>query len=220
MAEPLFYLRSRHGDTGNNVMFHAKMGSGYTTNLDDLHLFTIAEAQKQLGYSIRSLPLLADEVDKLSIKAVDMQNLDHEKNNEHKKNSPDVFNIQLGGHYNGNDIAFITGSGVTYDYSKAETFTVDAAQKYLLAHQGDSLFIWNQAYLDSIARRTFQSHNINTRSMTTKPGIVYKKPRKKRPTTGKTRINCPDCGRIHWQYNPYDFEGCAHISCKGWRSSY
>lgn len=220
VIEPLFYLQSPHGLLGTNVVFHNKNGAGYGTDLSGLREYSLAEAQQELGRNIHALPLLTSKVQELSIAAVDCQYLCHDTNHKVQKVSPDRHMIQVGRLWNGNDIAFVTGSQITYDFRKAEFFNLDLAQKYLLSHQGDHLTIWSQSYLETISRRTFQAHNINTRTMITKPGLLYKKPRKQRPTTGKTRMNCPDCGKIHWQYNPYDFEGCAHISCEGWRSSY
>jgi len=30
-----------------------------------------------------------------------------------------------------------------------------------------------------------------------------------------TRFNCPECGKINWQHNPHDFEGCKHCYARG-----
>jgi len=59
-----FYLRSRHGDTGCNVMFHNKGGCGYGTDLDNLHVFTRDEAQRDVNHDPANLPLLKSEVDR------------------------------------------------------------------------------------------------------------------------------------------------------------
>ena len=204
--ENLFYLTSTHGNYGTNVMFHNKDGCGYGTNLDNLHLFTLEDAQKHLNHDIKSVPLLKSEVDKLAIKSVDHQ---------HLKELPQVdpnnqYVIQIKGFWNGNDIAFMVMGGKTFNYDKAATFTKDQAS--YAAKDND--VIWSKTYLDSICRRTFQAENISTRKMITGAGIKYKKPRKKRETSGKTRWTCPSCGKINWQYNPYDFEACNDINCE------
>lgn len=205
MTENLFYLTSTHGNCGTNIMFHNKNGAGYGTNLDGLHLFTMDEAQKYLNNDIKSMPLLKSEVDKLSIRAVD-----HQRLNEPPQDDPDdKYVIQVKGFWNGNDIAFVVMGGKTFNYDEAHIFT--SAQATNIVKGSD--FIWSKTYLDTICRRTFQEENINTRKMITGPGIKYKKPRKPRPTTGKTRMNCPSCGKINWQYNPYDFERCSDINC-------
>lgn len=204
MDREMFYLRSRHGDTGCNVMFHNKDGRGYGTDLDGLHLFTKDEAQKELDHHIESLPLLKSEVDKLAIRAVDMQYLDSTKA---ALNPHDSYAIQLTGDYNGNDIYFKCEVGRTYDYSKAKSYTYDEALR--IGSRTGNAVIWGKSYLDGIARRTFQAYNISTRKMITGAGIKYKKPRKKKPGTGKTRGNCPGCGKITWDYNPYDHAYCS-----------
>lgn len=208
MSDKLFYLRSRHGDTGSNVMFHRINGCGYGTNLDELHVFTIEEAQKELGHDIGSLPLLKSEVDKLSIRAVDCQNLDSEK---HAFFKDAKYVIQVTGDRNGNDIYFKCEDGRTYNYDEADEYSYTEAVE--LSASKSKYVAWNKDYLDLIARRTFQSHNINTRKMITGPGIKYKKPRKKRETTGKVRHNCPTCGKIVWDYNPYEAPYCS-IFCE------
>lgn len=204
----MFYLRSRHGDTGNNVMFHNKDGCGYGTNLDKLHIFTAEEAQKHLDWDINSLPLLKSAVDELAIRSIDMQNLDSSK---HAFLSCATYVIQVDRDWNGNDIYFKCEEGRTYNYDKASEYSYTEAVE--LAASNSKYIAWNKDYLDLIARRTFQSHNISTRKMITGPGIRYKKPRKKRPTTGKTRHNCPGCGRIIWDYNPYEAPYCS-IFCE------
>ena len=199
----MFYLRSRHGDTGTNVMFHNKDGRGYGTNLDNLHVFTAGEAQKDLDWDIKSLPLLKSEVDRLSIMSVDEQKLDKDK--AIKFSGPYI--LQVSRMWNGNDIYFLTDGDHSNEYQKAIEFNSGGLIQYL---QGRSNLVpWPKSYIDTIARRTFQSTNINTRKMITGPGIIYRKPRKPRPTTGKTRGNCPNCGKITWDFDPHENAYCS-----------
>ncbi len=200
----MFYVRSRHGDTGCNVMFHNKNGAGYGTNLDNLHLFTKEQAQKHLDMDILSLPLLSAEVDRLSIRAVDMQYLKPEDNELCKDH---FYVIQIDGDWNGNDIYFMSESGKTYNYDEAITCSYGKALE--IAAKSSNRIMWSKPYLETIARRTFQVENIDTRKMITGAGIKYKKPRKARPTTGKTRGNCPTCGKLTWDYNPYENAYCG-----------
>ncbi len=203
----LFYLTSRHGDTGSNVMFHNKGGCGYGTDLDNLELYSLEDAQRELDNDIKSLPLLKSEVDKLSIKAVDHQHLNDDKNILPDPN--DEYVIQIEHNWNGNDIAFATPDFMTFDYNEAHVMNLETA-KLVVQVSGK---IWSKVYLDSITRRTFQRENVNTRKMITGAGIKYKKPRKKRESSGKTRWNCPTCGKLSWQLNPYDFDGCLDYLC-------
>ena len=111
MNNEIFYLTSRHGDTGSNVMFHNKGGAGYGTNLDNLRLYSLKDAQEQLGYDIKSLPLLKSEVDKASILAVDCQHLKEETTPVDPNNQ---YVIQITRQWNGNDIAFAVMGGITF----------------------------------------------------------------------------------------------------------
>jgi len=205
-----FYLRSRHGDCGDNVMFHNKNGHGYGTDLDKLHVFSLKEAQKQLDWDIGNLPLLKSAVDNASIRAINHQYLDK---NENKKYEGDEYIVQIKGFHNGNDIAFIVLGGKTFNYSEATILSKIETGSF---PDSTHFIIWNKLYLDTLSRRTFQPENINTRKMITSPGIKYKKPRN-RETTGKVRWNCHCCGKINWQFNPYDFEGCVDIYCDEYR---
>ena len=45
-------------------------------------------------------------------------------------------------------------------------------------------------------------------------GISIHKPKRKRKTTGKFRSNCPECGKIVWDYNPYEQAYCKEHSCR------
>lgn len=205
----LFYLTSRHGDCGANVMFHKKNGIGYSTNLDALHLFTREEAQRHVDHDPRSLPLLKSEVDKAAIRAVDCQSLDE---NMADLSDPDaLYVLQIKGCWNGNDIAFAVVGGKSYNFDHAWRHNLDQIQK--LTKEFPNSQIWPVAYLDTICRRTFQRQNVNTRKMITGAGIKYKKPRKRRPTTGQVRHNCPTCGKIVWDYKPYEAPYCS-IFCE------
>lgn len=205
--ENKFYLRSRHGDTGCNVMFHKKNGCGYGTNLDELHVFTRDEAQNEVNHDIGNLPLLKSEVDRLSIRAVDMQSMDHDNDIvDLSSTTPGSYALQVSGIWNGNDIYFLCDEGKTYNFDKANKYSFPDA--FNLQRKNSKLVIWGVPYLETRARKTFHSHNINTRKMITGAGIEYKKPRKQRPTTGKTRGNCPICGRITWDFNPYENATC------------
>lgn len=207
--EKLFYLVSRHGNCGSNVMFHNLNGRGYGTDLNNLHVFTREEAQEELDHNIKSLPLLKSEVDKLLIKAVDCQHLNSDLNIEDPNNK---YVVQFKGCWNGNDIGFVVMGGKTFNYNDAAIFNHDQAEA--ISKNDDNLEIWSKAYLDTICRSTFQEENINTRKMITGAGIKYKKPRKPRPTSGKSRGNCPVCGVLTWDYDPHINALCKKDTCE------
>lgn len=45
-------------------------------------------------------------------------------------------------------------------------------------------------------------------------GVIYKSEHDE----NGSRWNCPKCGKINWQYNQYDFDGCSDTMCDEWRS--
>ena len=205
MNKEIFYLCSRHGNTGSNVMFHNKNGKGYGTDLDNLQLFTKEYAQKAVAYDVKSLPLLKSKVDELAVWHVDMQYLDETKAG---LNPQSKYVLQRKSVYDGNDISFaIDEYSYTFDYTKALELSYERA--IYIASRNESFAVWPMEYLKTIKHRTFQVENINTRKMTTDPGIKYKKPRKERHTTGKTRGNCHKCGKITWNFNPYENAYCS-----------
>lgn len=209
----LFYLTSRHGDCGDVVLVHAINGNGYVTDLSKAHKFTLEEAQKELGHDINSLPLLVGEVDKVAIQSVDSQYIKPPK----EKDPKNEYVVQVPRMRNGNDIAFIKGRGNTFNYSEAEIFTNDGAMREFI---GTGHIILSKSYLDTICRPVIHRQQVNTREMITGAGVKYKKPRKKKAGSGKTRMNCPECGRIHWQFNPDDFDGCTNTDCSEWKAQF
>ena len=200
-----FYLQDSRSLTGTNVMFHRKNWCGYGTNLDELEVYTRNEAQADHDFRETDIPLLKSLVDELSILAVDHQVLPESDTID----PGDKYIIQLKGYWNGNDILFV-GDGHTYNYRKAHVFSKNEADKY--SSNSKYLTVFSKKSIDDIARRTFQAGNIDRRKMIFKPGIKLTKPKRKRPTTGKTRGNCPSCGQITWDYNPYEAAYCA--KCK------
>ena len=210
MEDTVFYLRSSHGNTGSNVMFHNKNG-GYGTNLDKLEVIDFKQAEREIKHSSSSyfnMPLLKSAVDALSISHIDHQDLDTDKQSFY---IDDLYIIQITMRWDGNDIAFWEDSDSTFDYGQATVMNYHDAMA--VAACNPNCVAWPKKYLDTICRRTFQAKNINVHTMIRKPGLKYLKPRKKKPTTGKTRGNCPTCGKITWDYNPYENAYCS-ILCK------
>ncbi len=204
--EDEFYLRDTRGNTGSSCMFWAEGGCGYTTNLDRSEVFSREDAQKYADRQYHFIPLSKSKVDALATIRVDMQylklNVDFSKG---------IIINRHPGSYDGNDIYFDDGDGgYTADYSQAKVYQDVEALKAMANQSGAAL---SKSFLDSICRPTIQAKNINHRKMITGAGIKYRAPRKSRPTTGKTRGNCPTCGKITWDYNPYENAYCSD-SCE------
>ena len=212
--EKLFYKTCRHGNCGSNVMFHNIDECGYGTNLKSLETYTLKQAQKEMDYQDGSLLLLKSEVDKLAIKRVDMQYLDIK--NGTPTNMNDECVVVINSVYDGNDIQFNSNDGVTFDLSKAKVIPLQLA----LAYTNQNKSIWLKSYLESISRDTFQAGNINKRKMITAGGIKYRTPRPSK-AMGKSRGNCPTCGKLTWDYDPHVNHYCKeHTQDEGYGYGY
>lgn len=198
-----FYLRDTRGDTGSSCMFWAKNDCGYTTNLSNAEVFDRTEAQKYADEKRHFIPLSKSKVDALAAVRVDMQylklNVDFSKG---------AIIQRWCGQYDGNDIYFHGKDGKpTPNYSDAKVFDLI---EDLADIENQSGAVLSKAFLDTICRPTLQAKNVNHRKMITASGIKYQAPRKRAHTTGKTRGNCPECGKITWDYNPYENAYCPN----------
>lgn len=198
-TEEFFYLRDSRGDTGSSAMFWAASG-GYTTDLNRAEKFTREKALGQHGSRETDEPLRCDLVDGLSYRAVDCQYIEGADCYDHSN----CYVIQVKGSWDGNNIKFVSREGGhTYDYDKAELVGGDHSTEI----SGSQIMLSKEA-LDKIARPVVKAERLNIPLLFKFAGIKFKKPRKARPTTGKTRHNCPGCAKFVWDYNPYDAPFC------------
>jgi hypothetical protein len=79
MSDRLFYLQDSRSYVGNDVLWWAKEGRGYTTDLREAHIYTEAEAQKKHGNRQTDIPWPKDYIDAKTRPAVDMQYIDRAK---------------------------------------------------------------------------------------------------------------------------------------------
>lgn len=216
-----FYLTSPHNWCGTSVMFHGINGNGYTTNIDEAEVITREKAQKMVndghlrGYPNQEMPLSLKHVNEISEWRVDCQYI---KDNIYpdKKDANNEYVAYRKNSWDGNDLSFASILSHSFDYSRARIFT----EEDIAAVDFEGWVVVPKSHTDTIARRTLQERNINKRKMISCAGVIGL--RKKRPSTatGKERWNCPECGKISWQWHPYEFEGCNDIECKEWTSSY
>lgn len=74
-----FYMMCTRETVGSNASFHRHNGSGYSTNVSEAYVYTLAEAQSswELGREIDQ-PISADAVDGLTVYHVDHQHIPYE----------------------------------------------------------------------------------------------------------------------------------------------
>lgn len=71
-----FYLQDNRSYVGNDILFWAKDGKGYTTDLNKAHIYTKEEAVKQHQSRETDIPWPKDYIDVKTRPAVDMQYVD------------------------------------------------------------------------------------------------------------------------------------------------
>jgi hypothetical protein len=75
----LFYLQDSRGYVGNDVLWWAKDGKGYTTDLSKAHAYTKDEAVAQHEMRETDIPWPKDYIDAKTRPAVDMQYIKREE---------------------------------------------------------------------------------------------------------------------------------------------
>ena len=189
------------------MVFHRHEGHGYSTDLDQAHVYTLEEAQKEWDYGDET-PVSADHVDALAVWKVDCQYIPKET-----QSFTDIHNTYVAfkkGLWDGNDVYWLNAEkcNISTDFDSASVFGRSKAKKL------DSSFVVIPFCLaDKVKRRTFDFRKLNKRTMVQGAGLrmpeIVKKQRR-RVSNPMTRFNCPECGKINWQHNPYDFEVCNH----------
>jgi len=213
-----FYKASRRDAVGSKMSFHRKNGAGYSTNIAEAEVITLEEAQDWFCRCREfEEPLCADRVDALSELCVDHQYIPSEGA---KGNDGALYAGFQKGRFYGNFVYWLSNNGLPTIKFEQASFT------HSPDFNSDSV-VWIPAILAAKAAKSrISTHLIDRRSMITSAGLItparIKNQRRNsnRMTTGKTRWNCPCCGRINWQHNPYEFEGCSNIDCEEWAPLY
>jgi hypothetical protein len=147
-------------------------------------------------------------VDALTVSKVDCQHI----SSEHDFNSESgQFVAFKRGAWSGNDVYWRASNGFDLNIDNADIMSLDKAKSL-----GDNVIVIPAEIAQAKKRKTFAYNLFNRRIMTQGAGI--KKPSYiERPSRslGKARFNCPVCGKIHWQFNSHDFEGCNDLFCDG-----
>lgn len=209
-----FYLACFRDNVGSNVSFHCKDGKGYSTNIDKAHVYTLEEAQKEWD-SARAYdqPISVDQIEPLIEWHVDHQYLPNETTLNDPANCYVAFKKGI---WDGNDVYWLNVDTCTTstNFNKASVIGIEKAKKLDKSYISVPFHIANGA-----KRKTFDFRKFNLSQMVEDAGLImparFKRKKKKR-TTGKSRFNCPSCGRISWQFNPHDFMGCRNIKCNEW----
>jgi len=206
-----FYLACFRDNVGSNVAWHAKNGRGYVTDISQAQVYTREEAQQKWEYAREyDQPISADHVDALAVWKVDCQYIlnDLEIDSEHRE-----YVAYQRRRWDGNDVFFITEELPSTDFSQAIIFDIKEKVK------DPRIIFIPRKMAENVQRRTFDYAKLHRRTMVQGAGLTIPEHIKKlirRSDSGKTRFNCPTCGKISWQHNPYDFEGCLDVFCEAY----
>jgi hypothetical protein len=123
----------------------------------------------------------------------------------------DRFYMQNG--FVGNDILWWKKgrAGYTTDITQAHIFTKEEAVGQNKMRHED--IPWPAEYIEARFKIVIDGQSLDRAEALKGSGIRLKKPPRVRHTTGKTRHNCPNCGKIVWDHNPYEAAFCSRI-CK------
>lgn len=210
-----FYMICTRDTVGSNASFHCKDGKGYATDIDKAHVYTLEEAQRawEHGRCIDQ-PVCTESVLSLAEYHVDCQYIPNETVIESKCN---YYVGYVKGDWDGNDVYWLNNRGYpSTNFSIAKRFTTPDLTM-------DNIVWLPFDIADAQKRRTFRLANFSARSMVQSKGLRVpewlKKQRRRKGSSGKTRWNCPCCGKISWQHNPYDYDGCLDSACDEYRSN-
>jgi hypothetical protein len=205
-----FYLACFRDNVGENVSFHGIGGSGYQTDIRNARIYTKEEAQKSWE-SAREYdqPISAEHIDKLVCYKVDCQHISNESKIIDHEQQYVAFKK---GSWNGNDVYWISLEGLTLNFNLAKIFS----KKELKDFDSENYIIIPFKDANEKKRPTFSMSLLNRRTMIQAAGLKIPhrvKLQRRRKVNPKNRWNCPCCGQINWQLNPYNFEGCQNSSC-------
>lgn len=191
----LFYIQDSRSSVGNNVLWWAKHGNSYTTNLAEAEVFTKEEAVRQHESRITDIPWPKAYVDGKARPVVDMQYL----RKSEVLGAVGPFYLQDNRDFDGNDMFWLTGSGVACatNLTRAAAFNQDeVGQRTQLCV---NYVAWPTAYVDAKSRPAVEMHRIRRDEALAGTGVVLRNP----PKPKKEQFRCHGCGQfmsIHQYY--------------------
>ena len=212
-----FYLACFRDNVGSSVSFHRHEFSGYHTDIDQAQVLTLEEAQHEYN-SAREYdqPISADHVDALAVWKVDHQKLPNESQLGHHSNCYVAFER---GVWDGNDVWWLSTDTcqTSTDFNSASVIGRSRAESL-----GEKYIVVPFELASNAARRTFDFSKFNARTMVQGAGLKIPddlNKARRRNNNPKTRFNRPACGKISWQFNPHDFDGCLDVWCDEWSAA-
>jgi hypothetical protein len=157
----LFYKTSAHGFVGSSVLFHARNGNGYVTDIDKAHVYTKEQVKEEASKGwLRTYPYKEEFLNTLDVESlftwrVDCQyiKLEYPK----FKDLKDEYVLYKKFCWDGNDLGFADGLSYNFDYSKSRVFSEMGLSSLDFKDEWVAI---PKYHADEIKRRTFQEHNL------------------------------------------------------------
>lgn len=191
-----YYLQDSRSYVGSNMVWWAKDGQGYTTDLTKAHVYTKAEAIQMHRSRELDIPWPKAYVDEKHRRVVDMQVIyaaDWLTPNVELTEASEVeYYIQNTTRFDGNDVIWLAPSGLrlTTEINRAEVFTYAAAMR--VTSQKDNTVMWPKDYTDSKSRPSVDFNFMDRDTALSGTGIVLTPP----PKPERIRYRCHSCGRF------------------------
>lgn len=207
-----FYLASLRDTLGGNMSFHSLEHSGYHTDIRKAQPYSRDQAQ-QAWENGRSFDL---PVSKFWVDSLAVYHVDHQYIPTATKLVDGEFRYvgYMRGQYEGNDVFWLCDG-----YKPVRDFS--SATVYDIPDQSNTDVVWlPHSMVDAVKRPTFALRLLDRRSMIQHCGLKQpdwvRKERRRKSASNNVRWNCPGCGQLHWQLNPYSFDGCRNPLCSSY----
>lgn len=208
----MFYLQDSRSCVGDRMMFWAKDGAGYTTDLGAAQRFTTSQAMRRNQTRDTDIPWPVTYIEARHQVSVDHQDISQQDAAPWLVPGASCA-IQVTGQWNGNDVLWSGwGSERTYDFRYSWKAPLAKAQEELADEDGARRVIWPLEYLHSKTRRVCPISAVRRQAIA-RAGITLAKPprHKHRPDV----YNCAGCGRYVSGIGRFDHDcrNCGTNNC-------
>lgn len=184
-----FYLQDARSCTGNDMMWWAQDGNGYTSNIDKAHVYSLEDAMRQFEMRGFDMPWPKGYIDGLTHPAVDLQYL---KQEDVSAVQDELFYVNLTNQMVGNDAMWIATCGRSSNLSDAKLFTRAQAEEACKVHLFG--FAWPKSYIDGKARMVMNVERADRKDASKACGQDL--PKRVFDKSVRERLRCAGCSRF------------------------
>lgn len=191
-AEVMFCLQDSRCYVGNDVMWWALGGNGYTSDIAKAQLYSLEAAMRQWECRESDVPWPRAYIEQLGHPAVDIQYM---RLDEVAGFSGGPFFLQAGGETVGNDIVWVSNGGAGRTTNLRDALTVaDADTVPGVARRGSRTTAWPSSYVNARARLVVDSQSLDRREALSLCGFEPPMPAPQR--AHRAVYSCRSCGRF------------------------